>query len=91
MSIALSNYILEELELLLNTISYRIGYEKGNFKTGTCIIERGKTFVINKFSNIKSKISSIIELIKVLEIDQSFFSKKQKQYYYSFFQTSITF
>lgn len=91
MSISVTNHTLEKLELLLTTIGYKVRYEKGNFKTGTCLIEHSKMVVVNKFSNLESKISSLIDLIKVLEIDESVFSEKQKQFYYSLLQTSILF
>ena len=91
MSLSVTNHTLEKLELLLTTIGYKVRYEKGNFKTGTCLIEHSKMVVVNKFSNLESKISSLIDLIKVLEIDESVFSEKQKQFYYSLLQTSISF
>lgn len=91
MSISVTNHTLEKLELLLTTIGYKVRYEKGNFKTGTCLIERSKMVVVNKFSNLESKIGSLIDLMKVLEIDESLFSEKQKQFYYSLLQTSISF
>ncbi len=91
MSLSVTNHTLEKLELLLTTIGYKVRYEKGNFKTGTCLIEHSKMVVVNKFSNLESKISSLIDLIKVLEIDESVFSEKQKQFYYSLLQTSILF
>jgi len=91
MSISVTNHTLEKLELLLTTIGYKVRYEKGNFKTGTCLIEHSKMVVVNKFSNLESKIGSLIDLIKVLEIDESVFSEKQKQFYYSLLQTSISF
>ena len=91
MSISVTNHTLEKLELLLTTIGYKVRYEKGNFKTGTCLIEHSKMVVVNKFSNLESKISSLIDLIKVLEIDESVFSEKQKQFYYSLLQTIILF
>lgn len=91
MSISVTNHTLEKLELLLTTVGYKVRYEKGNFKTGTCLIERSKMVVVNKFSNLESKIGSLIDLMKVLEIDESLFSEKQKQFYYSLLQTSISF
>lgn len=91
MSLSLTNHTLEKLELLLTTIGYQIRYEKGNFKTGYCLMEHTKMVVVNKFSNLESKIAAIVELIKSLEIDESLFSEKQKQFYYSLLQTKITF
>ena len=91
MSLTLTNHTLEKLELLLVAIGYKIRYEKGNFKTGYCLMEHTKMVVVNKFSNLESKIAAIVELIKSLEIDESLFSEKQKQFYYTLLQTKITF
>jgi rRNA maturation protein Rpf1 len=91
MSITVTNHTLEKLELLLTIIGYKLRYEKGNFKTGTCLIEHNKMVVVNKFLNLEGKINALIELIKILEIDKSVFNDKQKQFYYSLLQKSITF
>jgi hypothetical protein len=91
MSISITNHTLEKLEQLLTDLGYRVRYEKGNFKTGSCLIESSKIVVVNKFSNLESKIIALIELIKVLEVDETLISDKQKQFYYSLQQTSIQF
>lgn len=91
MSISITSHTLEKLEHLLTDLGYRVRYEKGNFKTGSCLMESSKIVVVNKFSNLESKIIALIELIKVLEVDETLFSEKQKQFYYSLLQTSIQF
>ncbi len=91
MSISITSHTLEKLEHLLTDLGYRVRYEKGNFKTGSCLMESSKMVVVNKFSNLESKIIALIELIKVLEVDETLFSEKQKQFYYSLLQTSIQF
>jgi len=91
MSLSLTQHTLEKLEFLLIAMDYKIRYEKGNFKTGYCLMEHTKMVVVNKFSNLESKIAALVELIKALEIDESLFTEKQKQFYYSLLQTKITF
>jgi hypothetical protein len=91
MSLSLTNHTLEKLELLFIAIGYKIRYEKGNFKTGYCLMEHTKIVVVNKFSNLESKIGALVELIKSFEIDETNFSDKQKQFYHSLLQTRITF
>jgi hypothetical protein len=91
MSISITSHTLEKLEQLLTDLGYKVRYEKGNFKTGSCLMESSKMVVVNKFSNLESKIIALIELIKVLEVDETLFSEKQKQFYYSLLQTSIQF
>ncbi|OAQ42281.1 hypothetical protein A5893_03990 [Pedobacter psychrophilus] len=91
MSISLTNHTLEKLEFLLKELGFKVRFEKGNFKTGSCLIESSKIIVVNKFSNLESKINSLIDLIKTLDIDISSISEKQKAFYYSLKQTEITF
>lgn len=91
MQITFTNHTLEKLETLLKEVGYSVRYEKGNFKTGACMIESSKIVVVNKFSNLETKIISIIELLKSIDLDDSLLSEKNKSFYYSLKQTSITF
>lgn len=89
MSISISNHTLEKLEQLLKDLGYSVRYEKGNFKTGSCLIENSKIVVVNKFSNLESKIGALIELIKTLELEEALLNEKQKTFYYSLQQTKF--
>lgn len=89
MPISISNYNLERLEQLIKDLSYKVRYEKGNFKTGSCLIENSKIVVVNKFSNLESKITALAELIKTLKFDEVILSDKQKIFYYSLQQTKL--
>ena len=89
MSISISNHTLEKLEQLLKDLGYNVRYEKGNFKTGSCLIENSKIVVVNKFLNLESKIGALIELIKTLEFEEVLLNEKQKTFYYSLQQTKL--
>ena len=89
MSISITNHTLEKLEQLLKDLGYSVRYEKGNFKTGSCLIENSKIVVVNKFSNLESKIGALIELIKTLEFEEATLNEKQKTFYYSLQQTKL--
>ena len=89
MSISITNHTLEKLEQLLKDLGYSVRYEKGNFKTGSCLIENSKIVVVNKFSNLESKIGALIELIKTLELEEALLNEKQKTFYYSLQQTKL--
>jgi hypothetical protein len=79
--LANTNHTLEKLESLLKTAGYRVRYEKGNFKTGACLLQSSRMIVVNKFSNLESKIQSVIELIRQLDIDPKLFDEKQLAFY----------
>lgn len=91
MPISMTNHTLEKLEILLKELGYKLRYEKGNFKTGSCVIENSKIIVVNKFSNLESKITALIELVKTLNVDDSILTEKQKAFYFSLQQTSLQF
>ena len=89
MSFSYTSHTLEKLELLLKSLEYKVRYEKGNFKTGACIIESSKVVVVNKFSTLESKINSLAELIQSMQTDDSLLDEKQKQFLYVLKQTSL--
>ncbi len=91
MALNITQHTLEKLEVLLKDMSYQVRYEKGNFKTGSCLMEKNKMVVVNKFSNLESKIIALVDLIKNLEVDDTLLSEKQKSFYYSLLQTSLEF
>ena len=78
--LTVTNHTLETLELLLKTTGYRVRYEKGNFKTGACLLQNSKTVVINKFSGLESKILSMSELIRELDMDYNLLDDKQQAF-----------
>lgn len=59
------NY-LKKLEEIMSENGYQVRYEKGNFKSGYCILETKKVVVINKFTPLESRINSLTEIIKNL-------------------------
>ena len=63
--------------MLLKTTGYRIRYEKGNFKTGACLLQNSRVVVVNKFSGLESKILAISELALELDIDDNLLDEKQ--------------
>lgn len=84
-----TTHTLEKLELLLKAAGYRVRYEKGNFKTGACMLLSSKIVVINKFSNLESKIQSIVELLSELEIEHKLLDEKQIAFLHQIKQTKL--
>lgn len=67
----------EKLQAILKTQDYSIRYEKGNFKGGYCMVMQEKMIIINKFFPLESKISTMVEIIKDLEIDMEKLTENQ--------------
>jgi len=87
--LTLTNHTLEKLENLLKCAGYKVRYEKGNFKTGACLLLNSRMIVVNKFSNLESKIQSLLELIRQLEIDPKLLDEKQLAFLQTIKQTEL--
>jgi len=85
----LTTHSLEKLEMLLRSAGYRVRYEKGNFKTGACLLQSSKIIVVNKFSNLESRILAITELVRELEIDLKLLDEKQIAFLHQLKQTQL--
>lgn len=57
---------LKKLEDLLKEGAYEVRYEKGNFKSGYCVLEEKRVVVINKFSTLESRIQALVEIIQTM-------------------------
>ena len=84
-----TNQTLEKLELLLKTAGYKVRYEKGNFKTGACLLLNSKMIVVNRFSNLESKILALVELLRELEVDYKLLDDKQITFLQEIKQTKL--
>ena len=87
--LTVTTHTLEKLETLLRSSGYRVRYEKGNFKTGACMLLSSKVVVVNKFSNLESKIHAITELICELELDHNLLDDKQITFLQQIKQTRL--
>ena len=90
MTLSITQHNLEKIETLLKALNYKVRYDKGNFKTGACTVENSRIIVVNKFSNLESKILSLSELLKTLDTDESLLNEKQKQFLHTFKQTKLS-
>jgi len=75
--------------MLLKTTGYRVRYEKGNFKTGACLLQNSKVVVVNKFSGLESKILAISELARDLDMDINLLDEKQLHFLQQLKQTKL--
>ena len=75
MSLKLTKIFQVKLENILESQDYKIRFEKGNFKSGYCIIKDKKVVVINKYFSLEGKINALIEIIKSIEISKKLCTK----------------
>ena len=72
-----SRYQLQKLVTKLREFDYTVRFEKGNFKTGYCILEDRKIIVVNKFHDVEARIHNLREIL-------SFLVKKAAQFHILF-------
>ena len=71
MTLTYTQHTLEKLESLLKSLGFKLRYEKGNFKTGSCLLENNRVILVNKYSNLESKINALADLLQRSETDDS--------------------
>ena len=82
MDIKYTKHFLKKIEGLFAESDYGLRYERGNFKTGYCILVDKKVAVVNDFYTTEGKINSIIEILKTIPLNADRLSEKSKQLYY---------
>ena len=87
--IKLTQHTLDKLEDLLLLAGYKIRNEKGNFKSGSCILEASKVIVLNKFAPVEAKVSYLVEAIRQLNIDDSLLDEKNQKWLQDARQTAL--
>jgi hypothetical protein len=65
---------LKKMEQFLTDNNYRIIYEKGQFKSGYCIVNNSNIIVVNKFFDVEGRINALQEIIPQLELSEGIFT-----------------
>lgn len=79
MTIKYTKNFLDKLENLFASSDYILRYEKGNFKSGYCVLKENKIVIINKYYTLEGKINALIDIIKELGFLPKDFSDKKIQ------------
>ena len=72
---------LAKLEDLIAESDYILRYEKGNFKSGYCLLKEQKIMILNKFFTTEGKINALLEILKGIALDTAKFSEKNLKLY----------
>jgi hypothetical protein len=81
MDIKYSKHFLNKLEDVFSESEYILRYEKGNFKSGYCIIRETKIVVVNKFYSLEGKINCLLEIVKSLDFNAEKLNPKNQKFY----------
>jgi hypothetical protein len=72
---------LTKLEDMLAESDYTLRYEKGNFKSGYCVLKDQKIIIVNKFYTTEGKVNALMEILKNVALDRSRFTEKSQKLY----------
>lgn len=77
---------LDKIEDLFKAQQYKIRYEKGNFKPGSCTILANKVVVVNKFATLDVKIAALVEILKEIEVNEDQWDENQMKLFQNLIQ-----
>lgn len=80
---------LTKLEDLISESDYALRYEKGNFKSGYCLLKEQKIMIVNKFYTTEGKINALLDILKTIPLDTSRFTEKSLKLYEELTQTEV--
>jgi hypothetical protein len=80
---------LTKLEDLIAESDYTLRYEKGNFKSGYCLLRDQKIIIVNKFYTTEGKINALLDILKTVELDTTRFTEKSQKLYEEITQTEV--
>lgn len=84
-----NQHTFQKLQDLLQAIGYTVRLEKGNFKSGACLLEQQRVLVINKFSDIEVKIKAMLNLLHHMEVPAQNLDEKQRKFLFSMQQVKL--
>ncbi len=77
---------LTKFEDMIAESDYILRYEKGNFKSGYCLLRDQKIMIVNKFYTVEGKINALLEILKNVELDRTRFTEKSQKLYHDLAQ-----
>jgi len=89
MQIRYTKHFLHKLEDIFSESDYVLRYEKGNFKSGYCILNDTKIAIVNKYYSLEGKINCLIEILKNIDINPVGLSEKNQSLFLELTQTEL--
>jgi len=85
-----TNQFLTKIEDLIAESDYILRYEKGNFKSGYCLLKEQKIMIVNKFYTTEGKINTLLDILKIITLDTKKFTEKSHKLYQELSQTDVS-
>lgn len=89
MAVRYTKQFLGKLEDIFAESDYILRYEKGNFKSGYCVLKDTKIAIVNKYYTVEGKINCLIDILKSVSIDQSGLAEKNQKLLSELHQTEL--
>lgn len=83
MAVKYNKHFLDKLENLFSASTYHLRYERGNFKSGYCLLKDTKVVIVNKYFPLEGKINALIDILTELDFDTTEFKDKGNQEFLS--------
>ncbi|HKJ33874.1 MAG TPA: hypothetical protein VKA34_18735 [Balneolales bacterium] len=64
-----SDKLMLELEEIVNQLGYRVRYERGSFRSDSCVIEGDKLIVINKNNPVELQVGVLANLLENKDLE----------------------
>lgn len=80
-TIKYTTQFLAKLEDIVAESDYILRYEKGNFKSGYCVLKEQKIVIVNKFYTTEGKINTLLDIFKNVKFETARFSEKNLKLY----------
>jgi len=77
-----TKHTLDKIEQFLPETGYSVRYEKGNFQSGSCILENKKLVIINRFFETEGRILALLDIIQQLQIDEDKLTDQSLDFYH---------
>ncbi len=79
MALKYNKSTLKKLEDVLTSSEFTVRYERGQFKSGYCLLRDKKIVIINKFYDTKGRMEAMIDLIQQVELKEEELKEESKQ------------
>lgn len=89
MAVKYTKNFLDKLEELFAETDYMLRYEKGNFKSGYCLLKEHRVAIINQYYPLEGKINSLVDILREIPVDVQKLSEKNRKLYYELQQTDL--
>lgn len=89
MSVKYTKHFLSKLEDIFAESNYVLRYEKGNFKSGYCVLKDTRIAIVNKYYTTEGKVNCLIDILKSIDIDHKHLSEKNAKLFMELSQTTL--